>query len=54
MVAHGTPTSPLAPNPMGLKKGIEKAVAAAVESIKSQSEDVDDKTEIAAVATIGR
>jgi len=39
-------------NPMGLKKGIEKAVAAAVESIKSQAKDVDDKSDIAAVATI--
>ena len=39
-------------NPMSLKKGIEKAVAAAVESIKSQSKDVDDKTDIANVATI--
>ena len=39
-------------NPMSLKKGIEKAVAAAVESIKSQAKDVDDKTDIANVATI--
>jgi len=39
-------------NPMSLKKGIEKAVAAAVESIKSQSKDVDDKSDIANVATI--
>jgi chaperonin GroEL len=39
-------------NPMGLKKGIEKAVAAAVESIKSQAREVDDKGDIAAVATI--
>jgi chaperonin GroEL len=39
-------------NPMGVKKGIEKAVAAAVESIQSQAKDVDDKADIAAVATI--
>ena len=39
-------------SPMSLKKGIEKAVAAAVESIKSQAKDVDDKTDIANVATI--
>ncbi|MBI5090141.1 MAG: chaperonin GroEL, partial [Actinobacteria bacterium] len=39
-------------NPMGLKKGMEKAVAAAVESIKSQSSVVEDKQQIAAVATI--
>ena len=39
-------------NPMSLKKGIEKAVAAVVESIKSQATDVDDKHDIASVATI--
>src|SRR3984893_18389707 len=39
-------------NPMGLKKGIEKAVAAAVESIKSQAKEIDDKSEIAQVATL--
>jgi chaperonin GroEL len=39
-------------NPMGLKKGIEKAVAAAVQSIKDQSREVGDKSDIAAVATI--
>jgi chaperonin GroEL len=39
-------------NPMGIKRGIEKAVAAAVESIKGQAMDIDDKTDIANVATI--
>ena len=39
-------------NPMILKKGIDKAVAAAVESIKEQAKEVDDKTEIAQVASI--
>ena len=39
-------------NPMSLKRGIEKAVAAAVESIQAQAKDVDDKTDIANVATI--
>ena len=39
-------------NPMGLKKGIEKAVAAAVDSIKGQAVVVEDKEQIAAVATI--
>jgi chaperonin GroEL len=39
-------------NPMGLKRGIEKAVAAAVGSIKKQSKDIEDKSEIAQVATI--
>jgi chaperonin GroEL len=40
-------------NPMSLKKGIEKAVAAAVTSIQTQSKDVSDSLEdIASVATI--
>jgi chaperonin GroEL len=39
-------------NPMAIKKGIEKAVNAAVESIQSQAKDVDDKSDIASVATI--
>jgi len=39
-------------NPLALKRGIEKAVAAAVESIRSQSKEVDDKSEIAQVASI--
>ena len=39
-------------NPMGLKRGIEKAVAAAVESIKGQAKEVDDKGDISSVATI--
>jgi chaperonin GroEL len=39
-------------NPAGLKRGIEKAVAAAVESIREQSQQVADKTQIAQVATI--
>jgi chaperonin GroEL len=39
-------------NPIALKKGIERAVAAAVESIRSLAKDVDDKAEIAQVASI--
>jgi chaperonin GroEL len=39
-------------NPSDLKRGIEKAVAAAVESIKKQSKEIDDKSEIAQVAAI--
>jgi chaperonin GroEL len=39
-------------NPLALKRGIEKAVAAAVESIRSQAKEVDDKSEIAQVASI--
>src|ERR1051325_1178531 len=52
MVSHGMRNVAAGANPMALKKGIEKAVAAAVESIKSQAKDVDDKTDIANVATI--
>ncbi len=40
-------------NPMGVKKGMEKAVAAAVENLAGQSVQVDDsKDKIAQVATI--
>jgi len=39
-------------NPSGLKRGIEKAVKTAVESIHAQSQQVADKTQIAQVATI--
>ncbi len=52
MVNHGMRNVAAGANPMGLKKGIEKAVAAAVESIRSQAQDVEDKEQIAAVATI--
>ncbi|MFT7601015.1 MAG: chaperonin GroEL [Acidimicrobiales bacterium] len=39
-------------NPMGLKRGIEAAVAAAVESIAASSKEIEDKSEIAQVASI--
>src|ERR1700710_2040162 len=39
-------------NPMGLKRGIEKAVEQVVESIKNQSKEVNGKEDIARVATI--
>jgi chaperonin GroEL len=52
LVGHGLRNVTAGANPMGLKRGIEKAVAAAVESIKSQATTVDDKEQIAAVATI--
>ena len=39
-------------SPLGLKRGIEKAVAAAVESIHAQAKEIDDKSEIAQVASI--
>src|SRR5213593_3029871 len=39
-------------NPMSLKRGIEKAVEAVVEDLKSQSTEVSGKEDIARVATI--
>ncbi|MGA3221963.1 MAG: chaperonin GroEL, partial [Acidimicrobiales bacterium] len=39
-------------NPIALKRGIEQAVAAAVKSIKALAKEVDDKAEIAQVASI--
>src|SRR2546429_2338009 len=39
-------------NPMGLKRGIEQAVEAVVEDLKSQSTEIDGKEDIARVATI--
>ena len=39
-------------NPIALKRGIEQAVTAAVGSIRSLAKDVDDKAEIAQVASI--
>ncbi len=39
-------------NPMGLKRGIEKAVEQAVANIKAQSKEVSGKEDIARVATI--
>ncbi len=39
-------------NPMGLKRGIERAVEAVVENLKTQSKDVSGKEDIARVATV--
>jgi chaperonin GroEL len=39
-------------NPMGLKRGIETAVNAVVENLKTQSKDVSGKEDIARVATV--
>src|SRR4026208_1124920 len=39
-------------NPMGLKRGIEKAVEAVVENLKAQSTEISGKEDIARVATI--
>src|SRR6476661_1903883 len=39
-------------NPMGLKRGIEAAVEAVVENLKSQSKEISGKQDIARVATV--
>src|SRR5262252_7146860 len=39
-------------NPMGLKRGIEQAVEAVVENLKSQSTEISGKEDIARVATV--
>ena len=39
-------------NPMGLKRGIERAVEAVVENLKTQSKSVSGKEDIARVATV--
>jgi chaperonin GroEL len=52
MVREGLRNVAAGANPMSLKKGIEAAVVAAVESIRSQSTEVDSKGQIAQVASI--
>jgi chaperonin GroEL len=39
-------------SPLGLKRGIEKAVTAAVDAIHEQAKEIEDKSEIAQVASI--
>jgi chaperonin GroEL len=52
MVKEGLRNVAAGANPMALKKGIEKAVELAVEAIKNQAKDIEDKDEIAHVAAI--
>ncbi|MEO6652243.1 MAG: chaperonin GroEL [Ilumatobacteraceae bacterium] len=52
MVHEGLRNVAAGANPMGLKRGIEAAVAAAVDSIQSLAVDVDSKEQIAQVASI--
>src|ERR671914_300836 len=52
MVTSGLRHVAAGANPMSLKRGIEKAVAAAVDEIKSQARDVESRDEIAHVAAI--
>ena len=50
MVKGGMRNVAAGANPMALKRGIEKAVAAAVDAIQSQAKDIESKEEIAQVA----
>ncbi len=52
MVREGLRNVAAGANPMSLKKGIEAAVAAAVESIRALAKEVDSKEQIAQVASI--
>jgi len=52
MVRHGMRNVAAGANPMGLKRGIEKGVVAAVEAIRNQAKDVESRDEIAQVAAI--
>lgn len=50
--AHGIKNVTAGANPMDLKRGIDKAVAAVVANLKEQSKPIKDSNEIAQVATI--
>ena len=52
MVREGLRNVAAGANPMGVKRGIEAAVASAVESIRSLAKEVDSKEQIAQVAAI--
>ena len=52
LVREGLKNVAAGANPMSLKRGIEKAVAAAVASIQHQAKEIDGRQEIAQVAAI--
>jgi len=52
MINEGIRNVTAGANPMQIRIGIEKAVAAVVEEIKNQSRPIDSREEIAAIATI--
>jgi chaperonin GroEL len=52
MVKHGMKNVAAGANPMALKRGIEKGVAAVVEHLGKQSRDVEGRDEIAHVASL--
>jgi len=52
MIREGLKNVAAGANPMDIKKGIQKTVERAVESLKSQSKTIDKKESIAQVATV--
>src|SRR3954452_7160185 len=52
MVHEGLRNVAAGANPMGLKRGIDKAVAAVAESIRNQAREINSQEEIASVASI--
>ena len=52
LVTEGLKNVTAGANPMSIKRGIDAAAAAVVDSLKSQSKDLPDSTQIANVATI--
>jgi chaperonin GroEL len=52
MVREGLRNVTAGSNPMGIKRGIEKAVDVVVEAIKAASKEIEDKAEISHVAAI--
>lgn len=52
MIAQGMKNVAAGANPMGIRKGIQKAVAKVIENIKEQSKLIETKEERAQVATI--
>jgi chaperonin GroEL len=52
MIREGLKNVTAGANPVGIRKGIEKAVAAAIEGLKDISDEIESKQEIAQVAAI--
>ncbi len=50
--SHGIKNVAAGANPMDLKRGIDKAVAAVIENLRKQSKKIKDSSEISQVATI--
>jgi chaperonin GroEL len=52
LFGHGIKNVAAGANPMDIKRGIDKAVAAVVADLKSQSKEIKDSAEISQVATV--